>query len=440
MATSTVLPAGLSLPLTLPRSAPVQRPANGELPALFQEALANPEVRGPATPPKVDPSRRPPSMVQVRPEYALVTLMAQRPGQLRKLYETLGGSANNVDADAMAGELQAHLAAGGTLAEFGASKQIDPAILYLLAVQCRTTHRGVRDKSMHRLEREMDALVDAFDTEICAALNTSQAMRQLNASSDRLWMRSLYVAAITVRSPISEVFESLLQRFGPDGFERGAATLLRALSDDMASQRSSIPSDRLQGLLLASLVSMRHVLGLMNSGKGFLRREGFMVDARKEQAAPSASGVSGRNPEGGEERGEQGGESSPQERAGRQGVESVLNERRRQADVMTVQLVKLLLQLTLNSAAVRGVPSFLVACTGGDDAPDRAARLRLHFIELVQNLPATLWKETSHKDQLVEALRRHFDVDMVKGGAPQGPAVGAGQGGAAGAPLQPRGA
>ncbi|CAN5573932.1 hypothetical protein BH09PSE5_BH09PSE5_16980 [soil metagenome] len=364
-------------------------------------------------------------------------LMAQRPGQLRKLFESLGGPASEMDIGAVVAELSEHLASGGTLAQFGVKRALDPTTLYLLAVQSRISQGSIKSRASHRLERETDELLVGHEAEIGAALNTSKAMRTLAGSaSDRMWMRSLYVAAITVRSPINETFESLLQRFGTSGFERGAATLLRALSDDLAAQRSSVAPDRLQGLLLASLVSMRHVLGLIHSTQAFLGGQGLKQKASVRRVEKSSEADVERRfgrPEDGRA-GDHGagderpGEKSEGSRSGFQRVASndaavsaLLSAQHQRIEDLTVQLVRLLLQLAASSNAVRAVPSFLNQEVGAGMESRELVRLRAQFIELIRALPTSLWKEANHKDHLLDTLRRQFEAEMIAHALPTAP-------------------
>lgn len=342
-------------------------------------------------------------------------LMAQRPGQLKRLFESLGGTMGSLDIDAALADLDAHLGAGGSLAQYGAKRQLDPTTLYLLAVQSRIALRAVKPKLAHRLERESDALLAEYEAEVSAALNTSQALRALAGSaSDRMWMRSLYVDAIKVRTPINESFEALLLRFGTRGFEGGARTLLRALSEDIAAHRSSVAPDRLQALLLSSLVAMRHVLGLIHTAQDFLHSQGLrkaaLLGAGAGANVGSVDGLDAASRQQDRQPWDAGRETD-----GESGKDTGRGQGEDRGEVVTIQLIRLLLQMTVNAGASKGVPVFLDKELGfARSSENRPARLRADFISLIRGLPASMWKEAAHKDHLLETLRRQFDVELAQ--------------------------
>lgn len=321
-----------------------------------------------------DPSRQTRTGAESGNLQGMLAQIAARPSQLRRVVKSLGDE--KTDPQALSDEATAYVKGGGTLSGFADSHAMDPATLQLIGARAALDLSGSDPALAQVLQRELEHLQDILGSAIGAALNTAAALSAGGRSQlDKAWLRNMYMSVTTASAPVLDAYESLLQRFGTLHFEAGALSMMRALADDMNAPRASIPPDKLQILLLSSMVTIRHIVALIQTCNAFLRRP-------KSVPAPVSDEPKRDSNKKGSDRDGSGGE------------------------LATVRMIKLLLQLTTSSAAVKLVPAFLEEDVVSKAYAERAARARNEFIDVMRNLPATLWKDPKLKDQLIEMLRR----------------------------------
>ncbi|MGI4776878.1 MAG: HrpJ domain-containing protein [Janthinobacterium lividum] len=336
-----------------------------------------------------DPSRQTRTGPDAGSLQGMLAQIASRPAQLRRIVRSLGDDTTNPQT--LSEEAAAHVRNGGTLSNFADSHALDAATLQLIGTRAALDLSGSDPALAQVLQRELERLQDVSGPAIDGALNTAAALAGGNRSQvDKAWLRNLYMSVTSAGAPVLEAYEALLHRYGVGQFEVGACAMMRALSDDMNAPRASIAPDKLQLLLLSSMVTIRHIVALINTCRAFLRRPNADVSARagsglRVDPRPKGKG----DADAGAERGD--------------GAED---------ELATVRMIKLLLQLTTSSAAVKLVPGFLEDDVVSRAHAERAARARNEFIDVMRNLPVTLWKDPKLKDQLIELLRRQSILEV----------------------------
>ena len=332
-----------------------------------------------------DPSRQTRTGPDAGSLQTMLTQIASRPAQLRRVVKSLGDE--TADPQALSDEAASHVKNGGTLAGFADTHALDPASLQLIGTRAALDLSGRDPALAQALQRELEHLQDTLGSAIGAALNTAAALSAGGRSQvDKAWLRNMYMSVTSAGAPVLEAFEALLHRYGTRQFETGARAMMRALSDDMNAPRASIAPDKLQLLLLSSMVTIRHVVALINTCHAFLRRPKAAASASVD---PGSCGGSRSIDESGIDADTKRGDGDDEDH-----------------ELATVRMIKLLLQLTSSSAAVKLVPGFLEEDVVSRVHAERAARARNEFIDVMRNLPVTLWKDPKLKDQLVEMLRR----------------------------------
>ena len=358
-------------------ASPVQRAATVAPPMAVPTPSEADQIKTPVFR-RPDPSRQTRTGPDTGSLQGMLAQIASRPAQLRRVVRSLGDE--STDPQALSDEAKAHVQGGGTLSGFGEARALDAATLQLIGTRAALDLTGSDPALAQVLQHELERLQDVLGSSIGAALNTAAALSAGGRSqADKAWLRNMYMSVTSAHAPVMEAYESLLQRYGTRQFERGALAMMRALADDMNAPRASIPPDKLQILLLSSMVTIRHIVALIHTCNAFLRRPRVVFDASSDDAAS-----------GGEREGAGG-------------------------ELATVRMIKLLLQLTTSSAAVKLVPGFLEEDVVSRAHAERAARARNEFIDVMRNLPVTLWKDPKLKDQLIELLRRQSILDAEPG-------------------------
>ena len=338
-----------------------------------------------------DPSRQTRALPDANSVQGMLSHIAARPAQLRRVLNSLGGGSAQ-ETGSLPGEAAEHVKNGGSLSGFAEKRGLDAASLQLIGTRAALDREASDPGLAQTIRHELERLQDHFGTAIGAALNTAAAIHSLDRpQSDRAWLRTIYLSVVTASAPVLDAYESLLQRFGPAHFERGALAMMRALSDDMNAPRASVSPDKLQILLLSSMVTIRHLIALIHTCRAFLRQPpiGRETGAVVQPRPPSRSGAGGDDP-------------------AKDGADD-------DAELATVRMIKLLLQLTTSSNAVKLVPAFLEEDVVSRVHAERAARARNEFIDVIRALPPTLWKDPKLKDQLIELLRRQAILETSAG-------------------------
>jgi type III secretion system YopN/LcrE/InvE/MxiC family regulator len=340
-----------------------------------------------------DPSRQARTAPDANSLQGMLAQIASRPSQLKRVLKSLGDE-TAVDLGQLSDDAANHVKTGGSLADYAQRNSLDPASLQLIGTKAAVDRETSDPPLAQLLRRELEQLQDKFGPAISATLNTAAAIQSLQRPAvDKAWLRGMYLTVVSAGVPVMDAFESLLQKFGAGAFEKGALAMLRALSDDMNAPRSSIAPDRLQMLLLSSMVTVRHLLALIHTCRAFLRQPSMIHDTTRLVTA-----VDGDRPRDQRDSQASGGDEDAE-------------KEQQEAEQTMLRMVKLVLQLIGSSNAVKMVPRFLDEEVISATQVEKAARIRNEFIDVVRGLPPSLWKEPKLKDQLIDLLRRQTMTD-----------------------------
>jgi hypothetical protein len=347
-------------PYVPPSQAAVERLADAATTPVFRR----PEVaRGPRLDPRLQPRQ--------------IALSLHKSVAIKRLLEDASGGQSNI-VEQLA-SLEEHLRTGGRLvALLRPGDILHSSSLFILASEL-ATHAKTTDAAFAKhVEAEIAALLSSKGDEINAAINSAVAFsRSMSASVDRKWLRAGYLAVVSSQGTMAELLESLLLRFGPSEFQKGALILLQGLNDDLTSASPSIRPGKLHVLLLSSLVTLRHLTAFMRATVAFIRRN-------KDGSGHGSDNDSNRNGADTDE--------SAQEEA---------------------STVKAFLQLIAGQGSIKLIQSYLEDRFGRDLDRGRKEKVFKDFIAFIQSQPLALWRDRSHKDRLLEALRKQLLVDQL---------------------------
>lgn len=319
-----------------------------------------------------------------------LVLSYQKSVGIRKLLEDAGGSRNDL-ANQLA-SLEEHLRAGGSLLSLLESDDsLQSSLLYILASELSANLKTSDSKFSGVVDAEIRALMSYKGEEINAAINSASSFATFkSASVDRRWLRAGYLAVVSTQGSFSDLLESLLVRFGPNGFKAGALVMLKGINDDLTSATPSIRPAKLHLLLLSSLVAMRHLTAFIHATTAFAKsyKPEILAEAAltKTSHLDSNSGVDDQGP---------------------------VNQGNNESDEEEALTIKTFLQLISGQGSIKLLQRYLEDHFGQNLGWRRNEQIYKDFIAFIQNLPLALWRERSHKDKLLEALRKQLFVDQL---------------------------
>jgi type III secretion protein W len=129
--------------------------------------------------------------------------------------------------------------------------QDDPARTDIVLQQTlRLATASGDEKEIADVQAAIEELRASHGDKIRAGLNTASAIALFSQDADqRKIIRQLYYKAIVGQQPLSNLLESLFERFNEEQFPRVLRTLQRALADDIAAMAPSLPGAALRSML-----------------------------------------------------------------------------------------------------------------------------------------------------------------------------------------------
>ncbi|QKJ86343.1 type III secretion protein W [Paramixta manurensis] len=116
----------------------------------------------------------------------------------------------------------------------------------------------------------LSALAEKFGAQISAGLNTAPAIAAFTTHPEhKMTMRQLYYSVVIEQQSAETIFDTLLEKFGGEGFEPALRTLQRALSDDIAALASSASRTALRKIL-SGLDDTRAITNTLSKVDDFL--------------------------------------------------------------------------------------------------------------------------------------------------------------------------
>jgi hypothetical protein len=374
------------LPFISPNQAAVERLNESAAPPVFRR-------------PDISISARHSQRVQQRP----IIPGAIRSIALKKLLEDAAGS---LDLPEQLATLEKHLRAGGELsALLETGDPLQSTLLYLLASDLAAKTKSRDSAFASYIEGEIAALLSSKGEEINAAVNSAKAFADSAILPvDRRWLRTGYLAVVSSQAGIPELLESLLLRFGPHGFEAGAHVLLKGINDDLASASPSIRPGKLHLLLLSSLVALRHLTSFIHATLIFSKtHKGLRQSEIKDEPSLDESGADLDVAKLGQPSDDSSKEKNRQsgEEAGAQSTDE---------EALTV---KTFMQLIAGQGSIKLIQRYLEEHFCQHLDRPQSEKIYRDFMAFVRDLPLALWRERSHKDKLLDALRKQLLADQL---------------------------
>ena len=108
--------------------------------------------------------------------------------------------------------------------------------------------------------------------QIQAGVNIARALKAANGDASlRQAVRTLYYSSVVMKQSLVSITQALLGLFGEEGIDTGLNMMGRALADDIAAYRPSVPTDKLRTLLLG-LRACGQLGSILHSCRQFIER------------------------------------------------------------------------------------------------------------------------------------------------------------------------
>ena len=170
--------------------------------------------------------------------------------QLNALYEQLGHPAQ-LSLGLLARQVRQELAANAGVETLLGLTGDDPArtsvVLHYVTAQARAQGRE-RDTVLAQTVQEQ--LHARYARQIQAGLNIALALKTTEGDAAlRQAVRTLYYTSVVLKQSLASITQALLELFGEEGVSNGVRMMARALADDLAAHRPSLPTIKLRTLL-----------------------------------------------------------------------------------------------------------------------------------------------------------------------------------------------
>jgi type III secretion protein W len=141
----------------------------------------------------------------------------------------------------------------------------DPATADILLQHAIHRAKNSQDNPLlNQLKQTSHTLEQEHGREILAGINTAEALAKFSQDpQQRKNIRNLYYRNVVGQASLAGIFDTLLSQFDEQHFSQGIHTLIRAMTDDLSSQVTSMQPAQLKGLLkdLTACQQLSHVLG-----------------------------------------------------------------------------------------------------------------------------------------------------------------------------------
>lgn len=204
--------------------------------------------------------------------------------QLNELYEQLGHPAQ-LSLGLLTRHVRLALASDSGVEALLALTGDDPArtsvVLQYMVAQARAQGR---EGDIERVQKVQAQLHTRYDRQIQAGLNIALALALALAAAEgdaalRQAVRTLYYSSVVRKQSLPSIIQALLALFDEERVNDGLRVMARALADDIAAHRPSVPSLRLR-TLLSGLQGCTQLSSLLHSCRWFIER----LSSRERQA------------------------------------------------------------------------------------------------------------------------------------------------------------
>ncbi|WP_323165846.1 type III secretion system gatekeeper subunit SctW [Pseudomonas bubulae] len=200
--------------------------------------------------------------------------------QLNELYEQLGHPAQ-LSLGLLTRHVRLALASDSGVEALLALTGDDPArtsvVLQYMVAQARAQGR---EGDIERVQKVQAQLHTRYDRQIQAGLNIALALAAAEGDAAlRQAVRTLYYSSVVRKQSLPSIIQALLALFDEERINDGLRVMARALADDIAAHRPSVPSIRLR-TLLSGLQGCTQLSSLLHSCRWFIER----LSSRERQA------------------------------------------------------------------------------------------------------------------------------------------------------------
>lgn len=130
----------------------------------------------------------------------------------------------------------------------------------------------VRKEEVERSRRFQQHVNDIYAPQIQAGMNIALALKRSGGDPAlRQALRGLYYKSVVMRQSLTTLVQALLGLLGGEGLGSGLSMMARALADDIAADRPSVPTHKLRTLLVG-LQNCSQLGSILNSCRAFIQQ------------------------------------------------------------------------------------------------------------------------------------------------------------------------
>lgn len=192
--------------------------------------------------------------------------------QLNELYEQLGHP-GQVSLGQLTRQVRQELMSRPSVESLLALAGDDPARTYVVlqhvTAQAQAQGRVPDAVQAQAFQEQMQV---RFLRQIQAGVNIARALKTANGDASLCQaVRTLYYSSVVMKQSLVSITQALLGLLGEEGVDTGLNMMGRALADDIAAYRPSVPTDKLRTLLLG-LQACGQLGSILHSCRQFIER------------------------------------------------------------------------------------------------------------------------------------------------------------------------
>lgn len=192
--------------------------------------------------------------------------------QLNELYEQLGHP-GQLSLGLLTRQVRLELASDSGVETLLALTDGDPArtsvVLQYVAAQARAQGR---ERDIERVQNVQAQLHTRYYRQIQAGLNIALGLKAAEGDAAlRQAVRTLYYSSVVLKQSLLSIIQALLELFDEEGIDDGLRMMARALADDIAAHRPSVPTIKLRTVLIG-LQGCTQLSSLLHSCRLFTER------------------------------------------------------------------------------------------------------------------------------------------------------------------------
>jgi type III secretion protein W len=242
---------------------------------------------------------------------------------------------------------------GATPEEYVSAADGDPAVAdTLLRMSLEKAQKSQDSAAIESIQQALASLGSKFGEQIAAGVNTAAAISLFTTQPEQKQaMRQIYYNSVIGQQSSGSIFDALLDKFGKEGFMPALRTLQRALADDIAALAPSMTPVALRKVL-SGLNDTRSITHTMSAVDTLLQR---------------------------------------------------MNSKYPHISLDGSQLTRRLLNLTQNGFYARDLTNLGQEVAGPQ--PQHQSVFFNQLLPLLQQLPATLWRDDKNRGSALTMLR-----------------------------------